>query len=371
MARLKGKLSKEEWKELRSNALYSRGDRSKKGNLNTRIVWNEKGHYFQLEVANPLHSTKRVAERMTFKLHVPEKRFNEVAQLTMAQETFVKNEKGKIKTIEYYEPYTIELKIRNGKCYVLLTYDIAVYGKELTYGDDIPSERVAGMDINIDKIAVSILTREGRRLESKTFYCHEMEYVRGNRRSNIAGEMAKEIIDYLLSWNVGVFILEELNIKQTHDTNKTFNRKTTQFAYRKMHKALMARGLKDGFTIKQVNPAYTSVIGRFKYSHMYGLSVHEAASFVIGRRGLGMDEKIPKKLLQHLKEKVKPHLIALLGSMEESEKANKSGKQKRQFLALLLKNIHTFKEHHNWKLWNVIHKTLRIKNQDILLLEEV
>ncbi|HWO95437.1 MAG TPA: hypothetical protein VNM45_03655 [Bacillus sp. (in: firmicutes)] len=98
MDRLKGKLSKEEWKSLRSNTLYSRGERSKKGNLNMRIVWNEKGHFFQLEVANPLHSTKSVAGRITFKLHVPEKRFNEVAQLTTPQETFIKNEKGKIKT---------------------------------------------------------------------------------------------------------------------------------------------------------------------------------------------------------------------------------------------------------------------------------
>ena len=42
---------------------------------------------------------------------------------------------------------------------------------------------------------------------------------------------------------------------------------------------------------------------------MYGLSVHEAASFIIGRRGLDFDEKVPKELIEQLKEKVKPHLI--------------------------------------------------------------
>ena len=52
--------------------------------------------------------------------------------------------------------------------------------------------------------------------------------------------------------------------------------------------------------IKKVNPAYTSVIGRFKYAKMYGLSVHEAASFVIGRRGLDFEEKIPKELFNQL-----------------------------------------------------------------------
>ena len=77
------------------------------------------------------------------------------------------------------------------------------------------------------------------------------------------------------------------------------------FAKNKLQKALISRGLKFGFKIKKVNPAYTSVIGRFKYAKMYGLSVHEAASFVIGRRGLDFDEKVPKELLQQLKDKGK------------------------------------------------------------------
>ena len=56
--RLKGKITKEEWKDLRSNTFYSRGDKSKKGNLNTRIVFNEKDEQFYLEVANPLFVEK-------------------------------------------------------------------------------------------------------------------------------------------------------------------------------------------------------------------------------------------------------------------------------------------------------------------------
>jgi len=44
--RLKGKITNKEWKQLRSNTLYSRGDKSKKGNLNTRIVFNDQDHNF-------------------------------------------------------------------------------------------------------------------------------------------------------------------------------------------------------------------------------------------------------------------------------------------------------------------------------------
>jgi ABC-type Zn uptake system ZnuABC Zn-binding protein ZnuA len=90
---------------------------------------------------------------------------------------------------------------------------------------------------------------------------------------------------------------------------------------------------------------------------------------VIGRRGLDFEEKIPKELVNQLRSLVKPMLIQILGSMEESEKKTTNGKQRRKFIAMMLKNIDNFKEHHSWKLWNVIHKTLRIKNQELQLKE--
>ena len=159
--------------------------------------------------------------------------------------------------------------------------------------------------------------------------------------------------------------MEDITLKQDHDTNKRFNRLVHAFAKTKLQKAIIFRGVKFGFKIKKVNPAYTSVIGRFKYSSKYGLSVHEATAYVIGRRGLGFDEKIPQEILNQLCTLVKPKLISILGSMEESEKKSKNGKQRRKYIGMLLRNIDTFKENHSWKLWNVIHKTLIIKNQEL------
>lgn len=364
--RLKQKISKEEWRDLRSNTLYSRGDKTKKGNLNIRIVFDEQEQQFYLEVANPVLSTGKNSPRLRFKLHIPNKYFNEIVDVVMP--TIVGfNSKGK--PIEEYKVYSIELKRRNGTYYVHITYDRETYGSELGWNDKIDSDIIAGIDVNIDKIAVSILTKQGNLLKSKTFYCHEMEYVKSNRRSNVAGEVAKEMIEYLLDWNVGAIVLENITLKQTHDTNRKFNRLTHSFAKNKLQKAIISRGLKFGFKIKKVNPAYTSVIGRFKYSKMYGLSVHEAASLVIGRRGLDLEEKLPKKLLNQLRSLVKPHLIRILGSMEESEKQSNHGKQRRKYIGMMLKNIDHFKENHSWKLWNVIHKTLIIKNQKLQLKE--
>ena len=85
--------------------------------------------------------------------------------------------------------------------------------------------------------------------------------------------------------------------------------------------------------------------------------------------GMDFEDKIPKELLDKLRSLVKPHLINMLGSMEESMKKSKYGKQRRKRLGLYLKNIGEFKNNHQWKLWNVIHKTLKIKNQELQLKE--
>ncbi len=365
--RVKGKITNEEWRKLRSNTLYSRGDRTKKGNLNTRIVFDDQDQHFYLEVANPLLVEKgKTSPRLRFALRIPDKYFNEIVDVVMPT-TVDKKTSGKL--IEEYKVYSIEIKRKEERYYVHITYDIEEVGSELAWSDKITSDYIAGIDVNLDRVAVSVLSKQGNLLKSKTFYCHEMEYVKSNRRSHIAGELAKEIIDYLLSWNVGAIVLEDLTFKQDHDTNRRFNRLVHSFAKNKLQKAIISRGLKCGFHIKKVNPAYTSVIGRWKYAKMYGLSVHEAASFVIGRRGLDFEEKVPKELLKQLKKKVKPYLIHVLGSMEESGKQSNHGKQRRKFMGMMLHNIENFKEYRSWKLWNVVHKTIRMKNQELQLKE--
>ncbi|MFK4997893.1 hypothetical protein ACI2OX_11995 [Bacillus sp. N9] len=52
-----------------------------------------------VEIANPLHSTTKHAPRLRYTLHVPNKHFNELARVVLPQETFTKNENGKMKKL--------------------------------------------------------------------------------------------------------------------------------------------------------------------------------------------------------------------------------------------------------------------------------
>src|SRR5437763_11887536 len=102
---------------------------------------------------------------------MPDKYFNEILDFIMPNQIGL-NPKGK--PIETYKPYSIEMKRNNQKYYVHITYDLEFQGTKLNWRDKIASDLVAGIDVNIDRIAVSILTNQVNRLESNTFYCHEM-----------------------------------------------------------------------------------------------------------------------------------------------------------------------------------------------------
>ncbi|HDX9580797.1 TPA: IS200/IS605 family accessory protein TnpB-related protein, partial [Bacillus pseudomycoides] len=250
------------------------------------------------------------------------------------------------------------IKRKNGEYYLHLTYEFEVCGRELKWNEFVAGERIAGIDVNVDRYAVSIASADGNFIESRIFYCHEMEYVSSHRRDNIAGEKAKEIIDYLLEQNVGSIVMEDIKNIQSHDTDKRINRITHQFAVAKMQKALKVRALKNGFKIKFVNPAYTSVIGRFKYSKPLGISVHEAAAYVIARRGIGFEDKVPKALMKTMLRTLRFHLVKTLGSLEESKEKTKKDNVFKKQLKSYLKTLKTFKSNHYWKNWNVVHKTL-------------
>ncbi|MEW5817975.1 MAG: IS200/IS605 family accessory protein TnpB-related protein [Spirochaetota bacterium] len=75
--------------------------------------------------------------------------------------------------------------------------------------------------------------------------------------------------------------------------NKVRNRKITQFAYQKMDRSIESRANKEGVGVIRKDPAYTSVIGKLKYMRAFGIPIHSAASYVIGRRGMGLKEKVP------------------------------------------------------------------------------
>ncbi|TCJ83602.1 UNVERIFIED_ORG: IS605 OrfB family transposase [Bacillus cereus] len=312
--RMKNKISNQEWKDLRTRQLYSRGDKSKKGNLNMRITVDDCGQGW-LEIANPLGRTngKTKSPRIKVPIIIPYHFYHQITNVVMGKRIGV-NPKGN--PIIEHQKYSVEIIRKQNEFYVNISFDETEIGRVLDFKETPQSDVIAGIDVNPDRIAVSLCTKQGNFKGSKIFYLHNLNTFSTNKRATIIGQIVQQIKTWLLENNVGGIVLEDLKFQQSHDTDK--------------------------------------------YSKNFGISVHEAAAFTIARRGLELKEQLPKEIILLLKNQITTKLRILVASMEESKKNTQKVYKK------WLQTIQTWKEYHNWKLWSILHKTVYMSNQQFV-----
>jgi IS605 OrfB family transposase len=73
--------------------------------------------------------------------------------------------------------------------------------------------------------------------------------------------------------------------------NPKYARMLSSFSYNKIIQGIKSRSHRSGIEVIEVNPAYTSIIGLVNYSKRLGISVHQAAAYVIARRGSEFRER--------------------------------------------------------------------------------
>ena len=268
-----GKIKKREWKDARSNELFSRGEKSKGGNENTKIK-HVSENIFSLTVLNPM--TKQKGDRISFDLRFPDKFVPLLATYLLT---------GKA--------YTVRIKRRNGS-YVLF---ITLEEKNGVRSDF--SKGIAGMDINPDNLSVAIAYSNGNYRTSKVFWMHDINTVSADKRDWIIQNTIAEVVYYIKSFNIDSLSIEQLDFKSP-TKDKSYNRMASNFAYSSITKAIVSRCFKENIALVQVPSYYSSLIGKLKYQKKFGLSVHQSAAFVLARRGLGFEEKVPKELLSVL-----------------------------------------------------------------------
>jgi IS605 OrfB family transposase len=94
-------------------------------------------------------------------------------------------------------------------------------------------------------------------------------------------------------------VIEQLDFRQKtaalEGESRKYSRMLSSFSYGRVKAYFSSRGYRQGVEVIQVNPAFSSVIGRAKFSERYGLTVHQAAAMVLARRMLGCSERIPRR----------------------------------------------------------------------------
>ena len=157
---------------------------------------------------------------------------------------------------------------------------------------------VIGLDINAGHFALVETDRFGNPISKLSVPCNV--YGKSSDQAKaIIGDATAAAVAFAESKNKPL-IIEELDFQKKkatlRESNRAYARMLSSFSYNSIITHLKSRSSKLGVLIQQVNPAYTSIIGRITYAKRYGLSTHLAAALVIGRRYLRFSEKVPSNL---------------------------------------------------------------------------
>ena len=112
---------------------------------------------------------------------------------------------------------------------------------------------------------------------------------------------------------------EDLDFAKEHDTNRAFNRYSSNFPYAELTEAVDRRARRGGVPVVPVDPSYTSAEGRWRFAGKQGWSVHEAAALCIGRKALGLRRRFPRRMRGRL-ETVRKALAVEAGRRTDEAK---------------------------------------------------
>lgn len=293
--RCKGLISKEEYQLRRNNQFVSRGDKTKKGNPNLRIVIKNGESFLEITTlectvkeprlkANGMYTKlKPIYKKILTPIYIPQKSSKQTGKINGFD-----YKSALLTQVAMEEPYQVELLLKEGKIYAHVTFnldktDLICTGHNCTIG----------IDTNPDGLALTMIDNKGNYSWHQYLKNPELLTARGNRRSNLCGELVKEAILVAQTY-CSAIAAEDLKFINDRDVHSKIARKTAQFCYRMLLSTLESACYKNGIEFIKVKPQYTSKIGLYKYCHQFGMDVHNGAAMVIARRSYKFKEKVPK-----------------------------------------------------------------------------
>lgn len=150
-----------------------------------------------------------------------------------------------------------------------------------------------GVDVNADHLAVSELDRFGNLLNARRIEISTHGKSTDQAKALI-GEAVVSIAEQARQSGKPV-VIEKLNFQKKKTEMEAVNpkqaRMLSSFACNKVSGGIKSAAFRAGVEVREVNPAYTSVIGAVNHAQRKGISVHQGAALAIARRGLGLCER--------------------------------------------------------------------------------
>ena len=154
-----------------------------------------------------------------------------------------------------------------------------------------------GVDLNADHLAVVDTDASGNYVNA--WRVPLVTYGKSQSQAEaLIGDAVASVVQHAKEVGKPI-VIEKLDFRQKkaalEGESRRYSRMLSSFAYGNIKAYFISRGYRQGVEIYQVNPAYSSVIGRVKFMERYGLTVHQAAALVLARRLLGCSERIPRR----------------------------------------------------------------------------
>jgi IS605 OrfB family transposase len=278
---------RQKWEEKRYGVLYSRGDKSKEGNLNLRLVNLNSRWYLRINLGNGEYLWAKVVR---FAKRERDRWISLVWDLTQAEKA------------GSWFAYTVRLKLKNGKIYAQISKEEKF--PEITITRE---NGVIGIDINAYPfhLALAYTSRDGNLEKYERISLNGLLDGNADKREYLSWQIAHQTVEIAKREGKAIVVenLEKVPKGRRGDGMPKLRQKLQKWIYKGLLEKIEIVGKRNGVQVIKVNPAYTSVIGKLKYAPIYNTDKDIASAYVIARRGLGFKEHIPKNYEKLLEDK--------------------------------------------------------------------
>lgn len=282
--RSKGKITNEEWQELRLYPIVFYGDKSSKGNRNfdsTKIsegliTFKYEGKKVKLEIY-----AKKCIEDLVKLQHLSINKEIPITYKLTHNEIHITFDERKLNgtflDIKAFYPEIKHVKDKEAR-------KALIYQRYLKHDEDLKGDRLdryMALDLNPDGIGYCVRDKQ-LNIITKGFL-DISSITDANKRRYETSILLKRIFILIKHFRCFAIVVEELELKNTNLGNKVSNRKVNNLWNRTLISEIINRKCNEqGIKLIEINPAYSSFIGNIVYNEYDPV----AASLEICRRGI-------------------------------------------------------------------------------------
>jgi len=277
---------RQKWEERRYGILYSRGDKSREGNLNLRLVNLDDQWHLRINLGNGKYVWAKVTRS--------------VKRKTDKWIDFISNIEHAEKTGDWF-PYTVRLRLRNGKIYAQFSKEEKLPEVSITKDNG-----VIGIDINAYPFHLAIVhtAKDGNLEKYERISLDNLLKGSLEKREYLSWQTAHQVVEIAKRERKGIVVenLEKIPKGKRGDGLPKLRQRLQKWIYKALLQKIEIVARRNGIQVIRVNPAYTSIVGKLKYAPLHNIDKDTAGAYVIARRGLGFKERLPKNYKDLLKD---------------------------------------------------------------------